>query len=122
MIKDTPQGTTHSYNDGCGEPAHNSPLLTIINDGDKEFDEKYSPRFICCGGDYCLKHEHIEQLDEIKSQIHSRELALLEGLKAEIGKLIPENEYVQWKDGFSDNKEKTLSLIDEAITHLKEKK
>lgn len=23
MIKDTPQGQTHSFNDGCGEPAHN---------------------------------------------------------------------------------------------------
>ena len=22
-FKDTPEGTTHSYNDGCGEPAHN---------------------------------------------------------------------------------------------------
>lgn len=24
MIKDTPDGQTHSFNDGCGEPAHNS--------------------------------------------------------------------------------------------------
>jgi len=25
MFKDTKEGQTHSYNDGCGEPAHNSP-------------------------------------------------------------------------------------------------
>lgn len=25
MIKDTPEGQTHYQNDGCGEPAHNSP-------------------------------------------------------------------------------------------------
>lgn len=24
MFKDTPQGTTHSYNDGCGEKEHNN--------------------------------------------------------------------------------------------------
>ena len=23
MFKETPDGQTHSYNDGCGEPAHN---------------------------------------------------------------------------------------------------
>jgi len=26
MFKDTPEGQTHSMNDGCGEPAHNPPL------------------------------------------------------------------------------------------------
>ena len=24
MFKDSPEGQTHSWNDGCGEPAHNS--------------------------------------------------------------------------------------------------
>ena len=26
MFKDTKEGETHSYNDGCGEPAHNPKL------------------------------------------------------------------------------------------------
>ena len=26
MFKDTSEGQTHSFNDGCGEPAHNSPM------------------------------------------------------------------------------------------------
>jgi hypothetical protein len=29
MFKDTLEGTTHSYNDGCGEPAHNTPKKTL---------------------------------------------------------------------------------------------
>lgn len=42
MFKDTPDGTTHSYEDGCGEPAHNKyccdwqkqqPTLTVTIDG-----------------------------------------------------------------------------------------
>lgn len=25
MFQDLPEGQTHSFNDGCGEPAHNAP-------------------------------------------------------------------------------------------------
>src|SRR3990167_1824985 len=28
MFKETPEGQTHSENDGCGEPKHNNELLT----------------------------------------------------------------------------------------------
>lgn len=28
MFKDTEEGQTHSFNDGCGEPAHNTPAST----------------------------------------------------------------------------------------------
>jgi len=31
MMKDTPEGQTHSFNDGCGDPAHN-----FIEDFDKK--------------------------------------------------------------------------------------
>lgn len=37
-FKDTKEGETHSYNDGCGEPAHNSKLPKEIEERfDKEF-------------------------------------------------------------------------------------
>ena len=29
MFPDTPQGTTHSFQDRCGEPAHNKPMTEI---------------------------------------------------------------------------------------------
>lgn len=34
MFKDTKEGQTHSYNDGCGEPEHNIPP-TADRTGDK---------------------------------------------------------------------------------------
>lgn len=38
MFKDTKEGETHSYNDGCGEPAHNPKLPKQIEERfDKEF-------------------------------------------------------------------------------------
>lgn len=38
MFKDTKEGKTHSYNDGCGEPAHNPKLPQHIEEKfDKEF-------------------------------------------------------------------------------------
>ena len=38
MFKDTKEGETHSYNDGCGEPAHNPKLPQHIEERfDKEF-------------------------------------------------------------------------------------
>lgn len=30
MFPDTPQGTTHSWNDRCGEPAHNKPMSDFL--------------------------------------------------------------------------------------------
>lgn len=36
MFKDTSSGTTHSYNDGCGEPAHNKP-----EKWEEEFDRNF---------------------------------------------------------------------------------
>lgn len=37
MIKDLPEGQTHSYNDGCGEPEHN----TMTNDWRERFDARF---------------------------------------------------------------------------------
>lgn len=40
MFKDLPEGQTHSYNDGCGEPEHNKKSLsTIIKEAENSFDE-----------------------------------------------------------------------------------
>ena len=37
-FKDLPEGQTHSYNDGCGEPAHNMPSIEkILEEFDREF-------------------------------------------------------------------------------------
>ena len=36
MFKDTSSGTTHSYNDGCGEPEHNKP---------EKWEEEFMGRF-----------------------------------------------------------------------------
>ena len=30
MFKDTPEGKTHSYGDGCGEPEHNQNRCCIL--------------------------------------------------------------------------------------------
>jgi len=38
MFKDTKEGETHSYNDGCGEPAHNPKLPQNI---EKLFDKEF---------------------------------------------------------------------------------
>ena len=48
-FKDTPEGQTHSFGDGCGEPAHNNPMPTLIQKQrelfDKEFKYLYGDKF-----------------------------------------------------------------------------
>lgn len=39
MFKDTTEGATHSYNDGCGEPAHNDVTSDKIEATVKQFQE-----------------------------------------------------------------------------------
>ncbi len=40
-FKDSLEGTTHSYNDGCGEPEHNKPINPHIQQHLDKFDELY---------------------------------------------------------------------------------
>lgn len=45
MFKDTKEGETHSYNDGCGEPAHNPKLP-------KHIEESFDTLFNSLGYDH----------------------------------------------------------------------
>ena len=70
MFKDTKEGKTHSYNDGCGEPAHNPKLPQHI---EERFDKVCEHDWDDCaahgeGQFCCLDIEH-NRNKQIKSFI-----------------------------------------------------
>lgn len=119
-------------------------LLTIINDGDKLFDEKFGEKSEL-GKFLALKYgthiHHGPVMNQVQNFIHSRELALVEGLKAQIKdykcEACKETQYLTYfvchNGGDCDLDDcfrgincphvAALSLaiaeLDEAITHLK---
>ena len=68
-FKDLPEGQTHYYNDGCGEPAHNQPTQTWQEEYCKEFG-------LCKEGEKC---QCKAELKFISSQ---KELSYQEGAKS----------------------------------------
>ncbi len=111
-------------------------LLTIINDGDKLFDEKfpfaildYKPNPQKPNSLYEWDGTTTDKMKEIKSFTHSRELALLEGLKVryevmkKYQKDIPSvesNVIMKMRfDCFNESLSLAIAELDEAITHLK---
>ena len=110
-----------------------NPLLTIINDGDKECHELAAINYNLYFAGTCRRADTGEDWtneqaeNEIKDFIHSRELALVEGLKARYE--VMKKEHCGQKDCMQGQcmkrmiKREALSLaiadLDEAITHLK---
>lgn len=59
MFKESPEGTTHYQNDGCGEPAHNSmPLKQFLTTEREEFEKKYRA-FV--EGESCMMGYDVEE-------------------------------------------------------------
>ena len=116
-----------------------NPLLTIINDGDKEFHELAAINYNLYFAGTCRRADTGEDWtkeqaeNEIKDFIHSRELALLEGLKAgtesKYGKKGTQHGSLGYQGlvlgitSFETPEDKMrdeiLAELDKAITHLK---
>ena len=71
MFKDTSSGTTHSYNDGCGEPEHNKP---------EKWEKRFDSMFDLDGyGDSHIVQEKVKSF--IRGVVFQREKEIAEEIK-----------------------------------------
>ena len=69
-FKDTPDGQTHSYNDGCGEPAHNQTPEQVKREILEEFDRRFgSLPYIMPDGSREYSSKHVLQRDFIRTAL-----------------------------------------------------
>ena len=116
MFKDTFEGQTHSYNDGCGEPAHNqNPITKAHEDGERLFDKNFpilmKPGFI---------FEGINCTNEIKSFLATYAKMILNAAKEAGPKKVDDDGLVStWEAGNNDCIDGFCSAIDEGIKEIK---
>lgn len=106
MFKDTKQGETHSYNDGCGEPAHNPKLPQHI---EKRLVEILDETLI--DGGYKLdsdtsNHDNWFTEEEAKLRIKSFIATILEEERERVMKIL--DKHRAWKPtcGYGSEEEK----------------
>jgi hypothetical protein len=90
MFKETSDGQTHYYNDGCGCPEHNNmPDPTKIKDQLKDWEDDYKEKFGLCNKDgKCDCKEELKFISD-----------LLAEKDREIKKLITDEMVIAQKEG-----------------------
>lgn len=121
MFKDTKEGKTHSYNDGCGEPAHNHKLP-------KEIEERFDKEFPLIRETGIEEAEGVFFSKDDSDRVKSFIATILEEEREKISKTIRDEviKYVQEavKDPESDNytyaESIPLNRLDKIINLIKE--
>jgi hypothetical protein len=92
MFKDSQEGQTHYYNDGCGCPEHNNmPDPTQTKDQTKDWEERFNQTILAKGAGWCfeccdyeliledtkqfistLLAEKDKEIEELKSKLNNR--------------------------------------------------
>ena len=72
MFKDNPEGQTHSYNDGCGEPVHNGVKIPI-----EKMCEQKKHTETCCDDCYIEGVAYGQMMS--RELVREENLAWLEG-------------------------------------------
>ena len=87
-FKDLPEGQTHSYNDGCGEPAHNPTTPDPIEGANKLAED--------------IANHNLITMSEVRERLHAlmaeaEEVGRVKGVKEAIEKLDPLTRYCRSK-------------------------
>ena len=129
MFKDTKEGQTHSFNDGCGEPQHNdmttmNPITQTIKEREDVLEEIIEK--------LAMAITHSEQGEYIKNEKFVREIiptahitqtniALLESVVGVVESM--EGITIENRDGTKTellNKQDILTELQEALKELKD--
>lgn len=112
MFKETKEGQTHSYNDGCGEPEHNNMknnLQKTQEEQDKKFEGEFNDRAYLemptkGGFTQCIQQRNGMPaiLSQIKSYLSSRDQAIIEAVKRDLMEMV-EKEIKETKRWYSES-------------------
>lgn len=99
MFKDTKEGQTHSYNDGCGEPEHNdmSFIEKKVEEFRKSLDALSYKDYGCDGADECCGNCTGDRLsdykieDFLRTALEQQKQEIVEGVEA-LRKEIPKED------------------------------
>lgn len=114
MFKDTKNGETHSYNDGCGEPAHND----MTEQPQKGIEERFY-ELISEGHECVVNHEEV---DEYKAKVRvfiAKEIQQIRSSDREMLIAILEDRKIQEKDLHLEGAIDYNKVIDQVLSIIK---
>ena len=112
MFKDSKSGQTHSFGDGCGEPAHNTP-----EKWEEEFDRNF--KYVFSEKDPIYGAENTQNKNAIKIFISH---AISESVEEEWERIAYHLKYINWTNsqtGIAIGTKK--AVIEEALSIINEK-